>query len=108
LESGETCDDGNTAAVDGCSDVCVTESGYQCTGLPSVCRSYVDIVLELADTNQNGTVSENEALILTFNIIEAPDLPYAQVSQYDMDLDGDVDEDDVMIIVAALDILAPL
>lgn len=33
----ETCDDGNTISGDGCSSSCVIESGYTCTGEPSVC-----------------------------------------------------------------------
>jgi len=34
---GETCDDGNTNNNDGCSAACQIESGYECTGEPSVC-----------------------------------------------------------------------
>jgi cysteine-rich repeat protein len=33
----ETCDDGNTTAGDGCSAGCAKETGYNCTGAPSVC-----------------------------------------------------------------------
>lgn len=35
--AGESCDDGNTAVGDGCSDVCAVESGFTCTGSPSDC-----------------------------------------------------------------------
>ena len=31
IDTGETCDDGNVAAADGCSDTCQTETGYACT-----------------------------------------------------------------------------
>ena len=34
---GEECDDSGTAAGDGCSPSCKTESGYVCSGSPSVC-----------------------------------------------------------------------
>ncbi|MGC4117498.1 MAG: DUF4215 domain-containing protein [Myxococcales bacterium] len=37
--SGETCDDGNTTAGDGCSAACVVEGGYNCTGTPSLCTA---------------------------------------------------------------------
>jgi cysteine-rich repeat protein len=37
VSSGETCDDGNTAGTDGCSAVCAVETGYSCSGTPSVC-----------------------------------------------------------------------
>lgn len=37
LDTGETCDDGNAAAGDGCSDACAIEPGYACAGEPSVC-----------------------------------------------------------------------
>jgi uncharacterized delta-60 repeat protein len=36
-ENGEACDDGNTNDGDGCSSSCQVESGYSCTGVPSVC-----------------------------------------------------------------------
>lgn len=34
---GETCDDTNTTPGDGCSATCTVESGWGCTGQPSVC-----------------------------------------------------------------------
>jgi cysteine-rich repeat protein len=39
VEMGEDCDDGNTAAGDGCSPTCAPETGYSCTGSPSVCTA---------------------------------------------------------------------
>ncbi len=33
----EICDDGNLAALDGCATNCQLESGFKCTGSPSVC-----------------------------------------------------------------------
>lgn len=33
----EECDDGNTAAGDGCDADCVIEAGYSCDGAPSTC-----------------------------------------------------------------------
>ena len=38
IEIGEQCDDGNSAAEDGCSSVCLVEEGFICTGEPSRCR----------------------------------------------------------------------
>jgi len=37
VETGETCDDGDTTSGDGCSSSCAIESGYGCSGQPSVC-----------------------------------------------------------------------
>jgi cysteine-rich repeat protein len=37
IEGSETCDDMNTTAGDGCSDVCVLEAGWVCEGSPTVC-----------------------------------------------------------------------
>lgn len=37
VDAGESCDDGNTTVNDGCSAVCTVESGYSCSGEPSVC-----------------------------------------------------------------------
>ena len=38
IETGEECDDGNTANGDGCSSTGIIESGYTCSGEPSVCN----------------------------------------------------------------------
>ncbi len=38
ITSPETCDDGNTRNEDGCSAICTTETGFTCTGTPSVCQ----------------------------------------------------------------------
>ena len=37
MTSGEACDDGGTAAGDGCNEVCQIEAGWTCSGTPSVC-----------------------------------------------------------------------
>ncbi len=37
VQMGEACDDGGTTAGDGCSGTCTLESGYACSGEPSVC-----------------------------------------------------------------------
>lgn len=36
-ETGEGCDDGNVAAGDGCSNTCTIETGWMCSGSPSLC-----------------------------------------------------------------------
>ncbi|MEI8254254.1 MAG: DVUA0089 family protein [Deltaproteobacteria bacterium] len=38
-DTGETCDDGNVTAGDGCSATCILEAGFTCTGTPSVCAT---------------------------------------------------------------------
>jgi len=37
IEGDEECDDGDVSSGDGCSSLCVIESGWSCTGEPSVC-----------------------------------------------------------------------
>ena len=37
LDAREACDDGNTAAGDGCSSACQVEPGFYCYDIPSVC-----------------------------------------------------------------------
>ena len=37
LDPGEQCDDGNSLNNDGCSQTCQIESGWNCSGSPSVC-----------------------------------------------------------------------
>ena len=39
VNGAEACDDGNTAAGDGCSATCTVESGWQCTGTLSTCNA---------------------------------------------------------------------
>lgn len=43
-DPGEECDDANATAGDGCSDQCLVEENWQCSGAPSmcVCQSYRD------------------------------------------------------------------
>ena len=72
-----------------------------------MCVSYLSYVLNLADTNRNGVVSETEALILTLDVADAANQPFNTVSQFDIDADGDVDNVDVAAILGQLDILAP-
>jgi cysteine-rich repeat protein len=38
VEGGEDCDDGNSFAGDGCSPLCVIESGWTCKDSPSLCE----------------------------------------------------------------------
>ncbi len=42
-EYDEACDDGNTAAGDGC-DLCVIETGFSCSGQPSLCYQSAEFV----------------------------------------------------------------
>ena len=44
LDPGEQCDDGNPMNGDGCSSACMTESGYICAGMPSVCQKQLQQV----------------------------------------------------------------
>ncbi len=64
-------------------------------------------VQALADINQDGNVSENEALLLTLGVAEAFGQPYESIRKYDMNADGTVDSADTTIIFSALDVLAP-
>ena len=37
----ETCDDDNKVSGDGCSEICIIEDYYECTGEPSACESTI-------------------------------------------------------------------
>ncbi|MEY4512016.1 MAG: hypothetical protein RLZZ450_4138, partial [Pseudomonadota bacterium] len=39
IDPGETCDDGDLVAGDGCSATCTIEPGYSCSGTPSTCAT---------------------------------------------------------------------
>jgi len=43
IDTGEECDDGDSNPGDGCSNTCNIESGYGCTGEPSICTSLVPV-----------------------------------------------------------------
>lgn len=66
-DAGEQCDDDNdTDSGDGCSNVCAIESGYTCTGTPSVCTSESSsavaltvAVLPLSETADTHPSSQN-------------------------------------------------
>ncbi len=57
--TSEACDDGNTAASDGCSALCLLEDGYLCTGQPSKCSASAandDFVKEVAKEVMVGII----------------------------------------------------
>ncbi|APR78028.1 Multiple EGF-like-domain protein 3 precursor [Minicystis rosea] len=39
IETGEDCDDGNLFPGDGCSSKCALETGFTCSGMPSICAA---------------------------------------------------------------------
>ena len=43
VESGESCDDGNMVNGDGCNNTCTVQSGWSCTGNPSVCSNTLGV-----------------------------------------------------------------
>jgi len=47
--TAEQCDDGNQLPGDGCSGECVIETGWECEGSPSVCRSCGDGVCSVGE-----------------------------------------------------------
>lgn len=62
INGSETCDDSNTVSGDGCSSVCSIESGYTCSGTPSVCTLIPvvcgDGIINGSETcDDNGTVN---------------------------------------------------
>ncbi|MDP2672792.1 MAG: hypothetical protein Q8O84_03190, partial [Nanoarchaeota archaeon] len=61
LNQGETCDDGDTNAEDGCSATCVIESGFTCSGEPSICT---ETPIEI-DCSQYNLCSDYNATLCT-------------------------------------------
>jgi len=60
---GESCDDGNTTAGDGCDAACHVETGYICTGEPSICTAVTQVdytqtglALAIPDNVYDGTL----------------------------------------------------
>ncbi|MEZ4265923.1 MAG: tandem-95 repeat protein [Myxococcota bacterium] len=55
---GEHCDDGGTAALDGCSSTCILETGYTCSGLaPTACVATCGTDHTLASSGEDFIVS---------------------------------------------------
>jgi cysteine-rich repeat protein len=55
VSPNETCDDGNTVSGDGCSATCAQETGWTCTGTPSVCtRNCGNGVIGSGETCDDG------------------------------------------------------
>ena len=72
-EGAEQCDDKNTAGGDGCSLSCQVESGYKCTGEPSVCQKEVAPVssqqcLVLGDYNKDGITSSADTVKFNWHV----------------------------------------
>ena len=53
------CDDGNTVNGDGCSSTCTIETGYSCSGSPSVCSPICGdgLVVGIEGCDDSNTVS---------------------------------------------------
>lgn len=68
--SGEECDDGATAAGDGCSATCTIESGFVCTGAPSTCRATVcgDGMIEGSETCDDGATTPGDGCSATCTV----------------------------------------
>ena len=60
IKGGETCDDGNTSANDGCSSLCAVESGWTCNGGPSVCQKCGDGIKEGTEACDDGNISDGD------------------------------------------------
>jgi len=54
IETGEQCDDNNTANSDGCSSTCQIETGYSCVGEPSSCIN--EIIIFMSSSTSNGNL----------------------------------------------------
>ncbi|MFT3918830.1 DUF4215 domain-containing protein [Cloacibacterium sp.] len=57
VESGEACDDGNALNGDGCNNTCTVQSGWSCTGSPSVCSN----TLSVGEASNQGVFNINVA-----------------------------------------------
>jgi cysteine-rich repeat protein len=69
VEAGETCDDGNLAAGDGCSPTCGVETGFICTGNPSVCTATCgDGIVAGGEQCDDGNVSAGDGCSATCSV----------------------------------------
>jgi cysteine-rich repeat protein len=64
IDAGETCDDSNRTAGDGCSSGCQVETDFSCVGAPSVCtRLYTRTTISTAclDVSASAPLTTTEA-----------------------------------------------
>ena len=73
IEAGETCDDTNTNNGDGCSNVCAVESGYTCSGEPSVCSLIARYVATTGIDTGNCINPSSPCKTITYAIGQASD-----------------------------------
>ncbi len=74
----ETCDDGNTTALDGCSPQCQTEAGYVCGGVPSSC----------SPGDSCPTQEVNNVSVILESCRSYYDSGYRASGRYQIDVDG--------------------
>jgi len=61
ITGSETCDDSNTTNGDGCASTCQVESGYACTGTPSVCTTVCGNGIRTgSETCDDGNTTNND------------------------------------------------
>jgi cysteine-rich repeat protein len=53
--ANEECDDGNSTPGDGCSATCTIETGYACSGTPSVCHP-IELCWDGIDNDTDGAI----------------------------------------------------
>lgn len=76
LDAGETCDDQNTTAGDGCSSACAVEQGWSCANpngnnLPSVCSPICgDGLLKGAEACDDGNTAAGDGCSLVCQVEE--------------------------------------
>jgi cysteine-rich repeat protein len=68
VETGETCDDGNVTAGDGCSAICAVETHYVCSGAPSVCYRCGDGVKQGSEACDDGNIDNADGCSSTCQV----------------------------------------
>ena len=70
IRSGaETCDDGNVAPNDGCSATCAIETGFACTGSPSICGPICgNSVTHAPETCDDGNTTASDGCSTTCRV----------------------------------------
>ena len=69
--SGLACDDNNTINGDGCSSICVLETGFFCVGAPSVCSACLTYCDSCVDATSCNTCSSITTWNATLNQCQA-------------------------------------
>ena len=89
LDAGEGCDDGNATGGDGCDTTCQVESGFTCSGEPSVCEPIVTpVVIDIKPGSDPNSINLGSHGVIPVAILTTNDFDATTVDPDTVELAG--------------------